>query len=152
MTEKKIEDILIEKIKTAIDDDSIQIIGSWTTLDNIRKAVEDGEKSGYISVKTYPRAYESYTNPECTINVELTVNIRADIDYDGKTYLDMSEKILNVLYHYQKTYDNVYNDFLIEGEYTPVGFRLDSGDCGIDKENCLWTVSQNCVFFGIIEY
>lgn len=150
MTEQKIEQILIDKIQSAINDDSIQVIGSWQSLEKIRKATEVIGKSGYVSIKTYPRQYETFTIPECTMQVDVTVCIRADVDYDGITYLEKSEQILNVLYRYQKSFTSYRDDFIIEDEFKPVGFRLDSGDCGIDKDKCLWTVTQSCTIMGII--
>lgn len=143
MTEQKIEKIVMDKISTALETaeiSGIQIMGAWQKVDDGDvKALQDGTKVGAVVVKVFPRTYDTPTIPDGQFNVQISLTMRADEDETGKGYLDVTDVISSVTHKWQKSYDEYATDFAIADEFQPTGFNLDSGDVGLDKENCVWT-------------
>lgn len=83
-------------------------------------------------LKVHPRAYETYTIPTASFSIEVTLFARADVDYNGLGYLDVSRIILDMLHTWQKDIDAACEDFDIEGEFSTAGMRMDGGDTGLD--------------------
>ena len=147
MVEQKIEKIVIDKMKTALDGLQVQFIGMWQKEDD--KACEDGT-SAVVAVKAYPRSYETPTIPYANIQVEVSLAVRSDIDFDGKTYLDLTTAMQSIMQTWQKDFQSSHVDFSIENEFDETGFQLDGGDCGIDRESKVWQFSQSFTIYGII--
>ena len=76
--------------------------------------------------------------------------MRADVDCGGNTYFDVTDALQQVTHRWQKSYTNYAEDFAINDEFQPTGFNIDSGDVGLDKENCVWTFNQSFTLYGII--
>lgn len=156
MTEQKIEKIVIDKLESALSAEgisSLQFIGTWQPTDEGEvKALEDGTKIGAIAVKVLPRVYDTPTIPDGQFSVQITLTMRAEVDVTGKSYLDVTDIISSVTHKWQKSYSDYATDFNIEDEFQPTGFNLDSGDVGIDKENCVWTFQQTFTLYGIINF
>lgn len=155
MTEQKIEKIVIDKFESALSavgGEMLQFIGAWQPAEEGEvKALEDGTKLGAVAVKVLPRIYDTPTIPDGQIQVQVSLTMRADVDVNGKSYLDVTEALQSVTHRWQKSYSNYAQDFEIDDEFQPTGFNIDSGDVGIDKENCVWTFSQAFTLYGIIE-
>lgn len=154
MTEQKLEKIVLDKFQSALSAigvDSIQFIGAWQPADDGDiKALEDGTKAGAVAVKALPRTYETPTIPDAQIQVQVALTMRADVDYKGLGYLAVTEAMQNVTHRWQKSYSDCESDFAISGDFQPTGFTIDSGDVGLDKENCVWSFSQAFTIYGII--
>ena len=43
------------------------------------------------------------------------------------------------------------DDFNLENAFTVTGFNLTGGDCGLDRENCIWQFQQGFSIYGIVE-
>lgn len=155
MTEQKIEKIVLDRLQdalSAVAGDELQFIGAWQPADEGDiKSLEDGTKVGVVAVKALPRIYDTPTIPDGQIQVQISLTMRADVDSDGKTYLDVTDALQKVTHRWQKSYANYAEDFAISDEFQPTGFNIDSGDVGLDKENCVWTFSQSFTLYGIIE-
>ena len=156
MTEQKIEKIVIDKISTALETaeiSGIQFLGAWQSVDDGDvKALEDGTKIGAVVVKVFPRSYDTPTVADGQFNVQISLTMRADVDITGKGYLDVTDVISSITHKWQKSYSEYATDFAIEDEFQPTGYNLDSGDVGLDKENCVWNFTQSFTLYGIINF
>ncbi len=130
----------------------IQVVGSLQpTAVNELKAVEAESAHGLVVVKAAPRQYSSPTIPTCEIEIGVTANIRADVDYNGMTYLDVASKIMSVLQRWQRCYDDTHSDFTIDGEIDCTGFQLDAGSFAFDRADKVWQYSHSMTIFGVIQ-
>ena len=154
MTEQKIEKIIIDSISAALSAaqiDGLQIIGAWQVADDGDiKALEDGSKRGVITVKVMPCTYDTPTIPDGQMAAQISLAMRADMDGDGKGYLDVTEVLSGLIHSWQKSFDTYAAAFEISGEFTPTGFQITDGGCGIDRESCVWEYSQTLDIIGII--
>ena len=157
MTEQKIESAIIAKLAAAFAEaniEGIQIIGAWqpaTAAADMPKAMEHSAARGILSIKAAPRAYEMYTGADGSIAVTLTLNIRAETDANGVSYLAVADVIAAVLHSWQTDYSTGAADFAIANEFLFSGFRLDGGDCGLDVDKTLFTYIQNLAIQGIFQ-
>ena len=151
LLEKKVADTISAVLaENGIAD--IQVVGSLQpSAVNELKAVEAESAHGLVIVKAAPRLYESPTIPTCEITIGVTANIRADIDYNGMTYLDVADKIMSVLQRWQRCYADTHIDFTIEGEFDCTGFQLDSGAFAFDRSDKVWQYTHSMTIFGVIQ-
>ena len=154
MTEQKIEKKVLDKVEAAFEAAGIagiQFVGAWqpATTGKI-KGLEESGCAGVLGVKVFPRTYETPTIPDGSFRVDVALTVRAEVDSDGKDYLQMSEVLANVIHSWQKQYSNYATDFEIDGEFCPTGFVIDNSDVGLDRENCVWQYSQSFTLYGII--
>ena len=150
MIEKKIEDKIGEKIEAAFTDkgiDSFQILKAWSCAEQ----TEDKDASVIVVLKVHPRGYETYTVPTATFPIEVTLIARADIDFDGIGYIEVTEALFDTLHVWQKDIHAACLDFDIEGEFSTAGMRMDGGSTGLDRENKTWTCTENLTLYGCIE-
>ena len=154
LIEQKIEKIVLEQFDTALsvaNVNGIQLIGAWqsATDDNL-KAFEDGRAIGVLGVKVYPRQYDTPTIPDGSMQVDVSLTIRADVDKQGTTWLSATEAISDTLQKWQKSYADYKPVFEITGEFLPTGFNIAGGDCGLDKQSDTWQYTQSFNLFGVI--
>ena len=129
----------------------IRIVGNWQpSQEGMIKGLEDGSDVGIVTVKVMPRQYETPTIPDGSMQVEVTLVMRSDADPTGQSYLTVTDVVQSVMHEWQKCFEKYQSDFAIEGKFVPTGIRLDGGDCGLDKENAIWTFAQSFTAFGII--
>jgi len=154
MTEQKIEQIVLDKFDAAFQNagiDCIQLVGAWQpSEEGYDKALEDGAKTGVLAVKVYPRIYDTPTIPDGQLQVDVALTMRAEVDSAGTGYLAVTQVVSDVLHAWQKSYTGYAEDFRIQDEFEPTGFNLESGDVGLDKENCVWQYSHSFILRGII--
>lgn len=154
MTEQKIEKIVLDKFDAALkaaEIDGIQLIGVWQAADEGQlKAFEETTSTGVLGVKVYPRTYETPTIPDGAFQVDVALTIRAEVDSTGQDYMKATSVVADVLHNWQKDYGAYANDFTIEEEFQPTGFNLESGDVGLNKEDCIWQYSCTFNIYGII--
>lgn len=102
MIEQKIEDAILDKIGKVLEEagiDSIQLMGQLGAVEGV-KGIEQSNADVVIVAKSSPRSYSTPTIPTCQIDVQVTALVRADIDYNGKKYLDINEELMNVFQHW----------------------------------------------------
>lgn len=83
--------------------------------------------------------------------VTLNVLVRADVDYSGVNYLDVTSKVMNVLEHWQKCYDDTHEDFTLSGKFDCTGYRLDTGNFTLDHTGKTWQYSHGMTIFGVVQ-
>lgn len=95
MIEANIEKRVVEKFKELLETNHIngvQVVGSYDISEI--KATQEAGMTSYLTVKTDPRSYGSPTLPETTLDIGFTLVVRADVDYNGKTYLDLCDILM----------------------------------------------------------
>ena len=101
MIEQKIEKITIDRLEAALSAagvEGVQTIGAWQSVtDDQIKALEDGRAKGVLGVKVYPRQYETPTIPDGSMQVEVSLNVRAETDAQGQTWLKATEAVSDEL-------------------------------------------------------
>ena len=150
MIEQKIENLVIEELSSAVDNDKIQFIGVWQKNDDGLKSFEDSNSYGIVTVKVYPRTYDTPTIPYANFQVDISLTMRAEIDSSGISYFDVTERISNILQSWQNSFENFDTTFSQIEQLQPTGFSLDSGDVGIDRDNCVWQYTHTFTVYGII--
>ena len=146
LLEQKIKENLAAIISAAGIDD-IQIIGSYDVSEI--KAVEESGKTSYIIVKVNPRSYASPTIPTCTVECAVSLTVRSDIDYSGKSYVDLMDAFLSKYQSWQQCLDEAHDDFSVDG-WAITGFVLGEGSTAIDRNATVFTYTHSFTLYGII--
>lgn len=123
MLEQKLEKIIIDKIRenfSAHEINDCKIFGAWQD-DELIKSEEDCSAI-VITVKALPRTYETPTVPDAQIEISVSMLVRSDVDFNGKTYLSVSEILSDVFQKWQKKFENPEADFNIDGEFLFTGY------------------------------
>lgn len=124
MIEQNIEARVLAKIQdslSALGIDNVRLVGQLEAVEGV-KGLEDADDQIIIVSKSSPRAYSSPTIPTCTINVDVNALVRADIDYSGRNYLDVTDRLMQIFQHWQRCYDDTHEDFTIDGDFDCTGF------------------------------
>lgn len=153
MLEKDLEQKVIDKIQSTFEANGIegvQIVGAWQVVDADQLKAHEDEGLGVITVKAYPRQYATPTIADATIQFDVNLVVRSDIDIGGNDFLKATEALASIFQEWQHAYSNYFNDFNIADEFTPTGFQQDGGDIGNDSVNGIWTYSMTFTLNGII--
>jgi len=152
MTEQKIEALMMQHLQSAmsgLEGVALQFIGAWQPAQDV-KALESSGADGFVTVKCMPRTYETPTIPDGSFQVIVALSMRADVDSNGTNYLAVTDAISSCLHTWQKSYTDYATAFAIAGEFEPTGYNIESGDCGLDADKCIWTYTATVNLFGII--
>ena len=151
MIEQQIEDRVMAKVTGVLSADiaNVQYAGQLQAVDGI-KSLEDASSDVFIIAKSSPRSYSTATIPTCQIDVQLNVLVRADVDYNGVNYLAVTDKVMNVLQHWQRCYDDTHEDFTVQGEFDCTGYQLGSGNFTLDSTGKTWQYSHSMTIFGVV--
>ena len=151
MIEQQIEDRVLAKVTSVLSADiaNVQYAGQLQAVDGI-KAFEDASSDVFIIAKSSPRSYSTATIPTCQIDVQLNVLVRADVDYNGVNYLAVTDKVMNVLQHWQRCYDDTHEDFTVQSEFDCTGYQLGSGNFTLDSIGKTWQYSHSMTIFGVV--
>lgn len=153
MIEKDLEKRIIDKIRAAMEAagvTDVEYLGAWQPAPaGGIKDNEDGHVCAYVTVKAYPRSYDTPTIPDTTIDIDVSLLVRADIDADGHGYVEMTSTIADLFERWQKSYSGYHDDLTVDG-FEPTGFRQGGGDIGKDADRCLWTYQMRISINGII--
>lgn len=151
MIEQQIEDRVLAKVAGVLSADiaNVQYAGQLQAVDGI-KSLEDASSDVFIIAKSSPRSYSTATIPTCQIDVQLNVLVRADTDYTGMNYLDVTSKVMNILQHWQRCYDDTHEDFTVQGEFDCTGYQLGSGSFTLDSTGKTWQYSHSMTIFGVV--
>ncbi len=147
MIEQEIEHRLADILSAELSaDESTQIIGVWST--GTEKGVETNA-ANFVTLKVYPRSYDTPTIPTCIVRCDLRVISRVEADSTGADYLALTEKIMALVQSWQSDMDKVQEDFSVSG-FSPAGFRIAQGDCGADKQSGTWQFSTQIEVHGVV--
>lgn len=152
MIECELEKLFVDKFKEVCKDFNLQIIGTLqtTTFEQL-KAEEENGSSGVLVVKIFPREYATPTVPTCTIRGSISLSLRADIDFNGKTYLQVCSAIMDEMERLQKCACQVHEDYSVPSEgFDVTGFQLGQGDTGINQQGKIFTYLHQFTVFGVI--
>ena len=92
--------------------EKVQLVGQLDAVEGV-KGIEASDSDVIIIAKASPRSYSTPTVPTCQINVDVTALVRADIDYNGKNYLAVSDELMNVFQHWQRCYCDTHDEFTV---------------------------------------
>ncbi len=151
MIEQNIEDKVLAKVASVLSAAGVdvQYAGQLQAVNGI-KALENASSDVFIIAKSSPRSYSTATIPTCQIDVQLNVLVRADVDYNGVNYLAVTDKVMNVLQHWQRCYDDTHEDFTVQGEFDCTGYQLGSGNFTLDSTGKTWQYSHSMTIFGVV--
>lgn len=151
MIEADIEAKIAAKLTAALDDESIQVLTAWgVATDGAIKAHEGADAHGYLTVKVAPRQYETFTIPKANFSVIIQLDMRAETDADGARIRSAASAMTGIIWAWQDSFLAVADDFAGIARFTPVGFRLDGGDVGVDRDTRVWTFTQNLTICGVV--
>lgn len=99
MLEKDIEQKVIDKIAQVFGSngiEGIQIVGAWQVVDvDQLKAHEDTGK-GVCTVKVYPRQYATPTIADASMQIDVNLLVRSDVDTTGTDFLNVTEALASI--------------------------------------------------------
>lgn len=155
MIEQNIEQNMIQQLQTAIEQcgcsERTQVLGVWSpAVADVLKSFEETSPYNYVTVKVFPRQYDTPTIPTAIVRIDLTLNSKYDVDGTGTDYYALSNAIMSLMQRWQIDCSAVCDAFTSEG-FSPVGFRIASGDCGVDKQNGTWSFMTSVEVHGVIE-
>lgn len=147
--EKKILAHLGCKLKEA-GIENVQLVGQLDAVEGV-KGIESSECDVIIIAKASPRSYSTPTIPTCQINVDVTALVRADIDYNGKNYLAVSDELMNVFQHWQRCYCDTHDEFTVPNEFDCTGFQLGGGNFTLDATGKTWQYQHTITISGVVQ-
>lgn len=153
IVEQEIESRLVSAFaaKFAEANLNIQVAGLLNNSDEL-KGAEKADVDGVMIVKAKPRAYSTPTNPECQIEVDVSVTLRADRDYNGKCFIDVFCLLIDMFQQWQRCLDDAHEMFTIENAFTCTGYVLNDGDTGTEVSGKTWNYTHGMTVYGVIEY
>ena len=140
----------LQTATSGLENVSLQFIGTWQTAQSV-KALEQADADGIIAVKCMPRTYETPTIPDGSFQIIVSLSVRADTDSNGQGYLAVTDAVSACLHRWQKSYSAYAEDFAIANEFSPTGYNIESGDCGLDADKTIWTYTATVNLYGIIQ-
>ena len=152
MIEQIIESKLIDALVASLPEGSnIQTLGVWQPAVGEKiKNMEDKAVNGYLTVKALPRSYETPTIPTATIQAQIQLSMRSEVDAQGIDYLRVVSAISTVLQSWQDSLETAKTTFDVDGKFDCAGTQLTGGDVGADTANKVWTYSQGVTVYGVI--
>ena len=151
MIEADIEKRVVEKFKELFTEngiDNVQVSGSFDISDI--KATQESGKTSYLVVKVDPRSYGSPTLPETTLDIGFNLIVRADVDFNGKTYLDLCDILMTQMEIWQKCMNEAH-DFFTLPEFEMTGFVLNKGTTGIDPTATTFQYNHTFTVYGVVQ-
>lgn len=112
MIEQKVEKKLVERFTELLSGFDIQIYGTLQPSIFL-KGEQEQDMAGTLVVKVSPREYETPTVPTCQLSCAVALDLRADIDYSGRTYLEVCDIILGELEQLQKCLADVHQRYSV---------------------------------------
>ena len=152
MIEQQIEQRILSKISSALSAEGIadvRLVGQLTAAAGV-KGLENAEDSVIVIAKSSPRSYATPMIPTATINVDVSILVRADVDYSGKSYLDVSNLLMGIFQRWQRCLDDTHDDLTIEGEWDCTGYQLAGGSFALDQSGKVWQYSHSMTIYGVV--
>lgn len=147
MIEQKIEKIMVERFEKIVGKYGVGVYG---TLQQSFLKASEGLDTGVLVVKVSPREYDTPMVPSCRLNCTLSLSLRADIDFSGKNYLEITDMLVEELEKFQKCLEDVHQIYCLPNEFEPTGFLLGAGETNIDRSNKTWLYAHTFTIYGIV--
>lgn len=153
MIEQEIEDKVIAKLNGVLESTgitNIQMVGQLQSVEGV-KGLEQTNSDVIVVVKSSPRSYATPTIPTCQIAVQVTALVRADIDYNGMNYLEVTNKLMEVFQHWQRCYTDTHDEFTVPNEFNCSGFQLGGGNFTLDATGKAWQYQHSMTIYGVVQ-
>lgn len=148
MIEKDIERTLQDKCLAAVETKGVRIHPISPLSSIAAEQIEKSTADGFLVVSVQPRSYDTPMVPTCTISATVSLLVRAEmteVDFGALT-----EKLINLFDRWQACLDDVHGPFSTEA-FQLAGFRLGSGEIGVDHASRTYTYSHTLDFIGVVQ-
>lgn len=148
MIEKDIEKTLQDKCLAALETKGVTIHPISPLSSIAAEQIEKSTADGFLVVSVQPRSYDTPMVPSCTISATVSLLVRAEmteVDFGALT-----EKLIDLFDKWQACLDDVHGPFSTEA-FQLAGFRLGSGEIGIDHSSRTYTYSHTLDFIGVVQ-
>lgn len=150
MIEADLEKKIVDKLNGLLEQneiDGVQVTSSFQISEI--KSIQQSGKTAYIVVKASPRSYASPTIPTTTIDCGISLTVRADIDYNGKNYLDLADMLMKQYEIWQKCEGEAHDDFTLD-DFDITGFVLGNGTTTIDSGTVVFQYNHTFTVYGVV--
>jgi hypothetical protein len=148
MIEKDIEKTLQDKCLAALETRGVRIHPISPLSSIAAEQIEKSTADGFLVVSVQPRSYDTPMVPSCTISATVSLLVRAEmteIDFGS-----LVEKLVNLFDRWQACLDDVHGPFST-ASFQLAGFRLGSGEIGVDHASRTYTYSHTLDFIGVVQ-
>lgn len=148
MIEKDIEKTLQDKCLAALETKGVRIHPISPLSSIAAEQIEKSTADGFLVVSVQPRSYDTPMVPSCTISAAVALLVRAEmkeVDFGALT-----EKLINLFDRWQACLEDVHTPFS-SPSFQLAGFRLGSGEIGVDHASRTYTYSHTLDFIGVVQ-
>lgn len=148
MIEKDIEKTLQDKCLAALETAGVTIHPISPLSSIAAEQIEKSTADGFLVVSVQPRSYDTPMVPSCTISATVSLLVRAEmveVEFGALT-----EKLINLFDRWQACLDDVHTPFSTDA-FQLAGFRLGSGEIGVDHASRTYTYSHTLDFIGVVQ-
>lgn len=148
MIEKDIEQTLQAKCLAALTTDGVTIHPISPLSSIAGEQIEKSTADGFLVVSVQPREYDTPMVPTCKISATVSLLVRAEmteVDFGA-----LVEKLISLFDRWQACLDDVHTPFSTE-VFQLAGFRLGSGEIGVDHASRTYTYSHTLDFIGVVQ-
>lgn len=148
MIEKDIEQTLQSKCLAALETKGVTIHPISPLSSIAAEQIEKSTADGFLVVSVQPRSYDTPMVPSCTISATVSLLVRAEmteIDFGS-----LVEKLVNLFDRWQARLEDVHTPFST-ASFQLAGFRLGSGEIGVDHASRTYTYSHTLDFIGVVQ-
>lgn len=148
MIEKDIEQTLQSKCLAALETKGVRIHPISPLSSIAAEQIEKSTADGFLVVSIQPRSYDTPMVPTCTISATVSLLVRAEmteVDFGA-----LVEKLISLFDTWQACLDDVHGPFS-SPSFQLAGFRLGSGEIGIDHASRTYTYSHTLDFIGVVQ-
>lgn len=148
MIEKDIEQTLQAKCLAALETKGVHIHPISPLSSIAAEQIEKSTADGFLVVSVQPRSYDTPMVPTCTISATVSLLVRAEmkeVDFGS-----LVEKLVNLFDTWQACLSDVHTPFS-SASFQLAGFRLGSGEIGIDHASRTYTYSHTLDFIGVVQ-
>lgn len=148
MIEKDIEQTLQAKCLAALTTDGVTIQPISHLSSTVAEQVERSKADGFLVVSVQPREYDTAMVPTCKITATVSLLVRAEmkeVDFGS-----LVEKLISLFDSWQACLADVHTPFSSEA-FQLAGFRLGSGEIGIENKSQTYNYSHTLDFVGVVQ-
>lgn len=148
MIEKDIEQKLQAECLAALKTDGVAIQPISPLSSTVAEQVEKSTADGFLVVSVQPREYDTAMVPTCKITATVSLLVRAEmkeVDFGS-----LVEKLISLFDRWQACLADVHTPFSSEA-FQLAGFRLGSGDIGIENKSQTYNYSHTLDFIGVVQ-
>lgn len=148
MIEKDIEKTLQAECLAALSTGGVTIQPISPLSSTGAEQVEQSTADGFLVVSVQPRSYDTPMVPTCTISATVSLLVRAEmkeVDFGA-----LVEKLISLFDRWQACLADVHTPFSSEA-FQLAGFRLGSGEIGIENKSRTYNYSHTLDFVGVVQ-